>query len=197
MKLKAGQTMIELMIALAIIVIGLFAAMDLVYSNLALVNRDSDEVTAINLAREGVELAKETRDSNWLAGNAFDQGLYKTGTPSDYTGTVVWTGTAGTTPSFDFTADTLADANAKIVLSNGMFQQTGVSGSSTLFARLLVFHPICNTGSPPYVVKNPTDVPDTCAAGTKIGVRVESDVRWTRNNTQRDEVVYDDLYDWR
>ena len=200
MKLRNGQTMIELMIAIAVIAVGLFSAMNMVYSNLALVNRDSDEVVAINLSREGIELAKQARDSDWLAGNAFDQGLFKTSDPTDYTGTVVWSGAAGAFPSFNFTANAITDANAKIVLANGLYQQTGASGSSTAFARLVTFHPICDNGAGTgYIVKNPTDSPNNCEAlgFPKVGIRIESAIRWTRANITKNTVIYSDIYDWR
>jgi len=200
MKIRNGQTMIELLIAISVITVGLFSALNMVYSNLALVNRDSDEVVAINLAREGVELAKQARDSNWLAGNAFDQGLVKAADPTDHTGTVVWTGAAGTIPSIDFTANAITDDNAKIVLGDGMYQQTGASGSSTAFARLITFHPICDNGAGTgYVVKNQTDSPNNCEALAfpKVGIRIESAIQWKRANVTKNTVIYSDIYDWR
>ncbi|MCI0479767.1 hypothetical protein L0Y59_04435, partial [Candidatus Uhrbacteria bacterium] len=85
--MRKGQTLIEFLIATAVITTGLFAASTLVFSNLALMDRDSDEIVVINLAREGVEQAKQKRDANWLAGVPFDTGL-KSG--DDYTATPLW-----------------------------------------------------------------------------------------------------------
>ena len=84
-----GQTLIELLITVSVVTTGLFAASALVFSNLQLSDRDADEVVAVNLAREGIELAKEMRDSNWLAGAPFDQGL---ASGRDYSAAPRWTG---------------------------------------------------------------------------------------------------------
>lgn len=186
----------ELLLAMSVIAVGLFAAVTLVYSNLALVDRDTDEVIAVNLAREGVELAKMTRDSNWLAGNAFDAGMLS---GSDYTATPVWDGVV-TSPSFEFTPGALGDANTRIVESSNASARSFlanynaapvVTGTSTGFLRLLTFHPICddltvlNSGS-------------TCEPGKlKIGIRVESAIRWTRKGKVQNFTIYEDLYDWR
>lgn len=188
----------ELLIAMFVIAVGLFGAVTLVYSNLALVDRDTDEVVAVNLAREGVELAKEARDSNWLAGNAFDQGLHN---GTDYTSTPVWDGSAAA-PSFDTTTNAITDASASVVqrgttsTAPGFFANAntlaGITGTVTGFRRLLTFHPLCDDQS---VLDDGTD----CAATghVKIGIRVESHVEWTRKTTVKDLTVYSDLYDWR
>ncbi len=193
MTLRRGQTMIEMMIAIAVIIVGVFSALNLVYSNLALVNRDTDEVIAINLSREGVEVAKEIRDSNWLAGVPFNKGMSDGTTPSNYTGTIVWTGAAGTVPHFDFTANLISAPTAKVFLLKGFYQQDVSGGSTTMFSRLLTFHPICKT-SGGLVVKN---TPALCGSDPEIGVRVESAIQWVRGGITKHTVIYDDLYDWR
>jgi len=192
-----GQTLVELLVAMFVISIGLFAAVGLVYSNLALVDRDTDEVVAVNLAREGAELAKEARDSNWLAGNAFDLGL-SSGT--DVTATPVWDGYASTN-SFDFTTNSMSDPQAAVVqltplgASPGLFANVnttaGIVGSATLFRRLLEFDSICSN----YSVVSST----TCAASglTKIGIRAQSQVQWVRKGITKNFTIYSDLYDWR
>lgn len=200
MRLRRGQSIMELLIALAVIAIGLFAAVTLVYSNLNLVERDADEVVAVNLAREGVELAKQKRDSNWLAGSAFDAGMVSSVDPMDYTATPVWEGayfaSPITDPSFDFTANTLTDATPKlnIVRTYNNLLANNSSGSAepaTPFKRLLTFHPICSD----YTV---LDSGSACSGAiSKIGIRVESRVRWTRKALLKEFVLYDDLYDWR
>ena len=188
----------ELLLAMFVISVGLFSAVTLVYSNLALVDRDTDEVVVVNMAREGVELAKEARDSNWLAGDVFDAGLLN---GTDYTASPVWDGVVAT-PSFDFTPTTVTDADAAVVQlvapssAVGFFANANatqnVTGSSTGFRRLLTFHPICNDQS---ILNDGT----SCAAmgNTKVGIRVESHIQWTRKGNVKDFTMYSDLYDWR
>lgn len=202
MRLTSGQTLMEFMVAMLVIVVGLFAAVTLVYSNRALVERDTDEVIALNLAREGVELAKQTRDSNWLAGRPFDVGLVgpSDSPTSDYTATPIWNGDIDR-PTFDFEADDFSHPNTSIVSSvtstnppslANLNKASAINGAPTLFQRLLIFHPLCDTSS---VLDSGT----TCAdkGAQKIGVRVESHVHWTRQNQGKDFTIFSDLYDWR
>jgi Tfp pilus assembly protein PilV len=196
MRKLRGQSIMELLIAFAVISIGLVAAVTLIYSNLALVDRDSDEVVAINLAREGAELMKSMRDANWLAGNAFNAG-FSQGT--DYVGTPVWDGVLAT-PYVDFSeADNFTNPNAVVVRSSNPSaidfmantdSITGITGTSTGFLRLLTLHPICADQS---VLLNGA----SCAPLTVSGIRVESRVQWVRKGTQKETVIYEDLYDWR
>lgn len=189
MRLQRGQTMIEMIIAISVITVGLMSAAGLVFSNLNLVDRDTDQAIVINLAREGVEISKQIRDSNWLAGLPFNQGML---TGTDYTATINYDGTAGTLPTFNFTANVIAHANARLVLKNNFYAQTGAVGTSTAFTRLVTLHPICEN----FTILNSGQ---TCpvAAPRTIGIRVESRVNWTRKNIAKSSVIYEDLYDWR
>ena len=196
--------MIEMLIAFMVIAVGLFAAAQIVYSNLGLVQRDQDEVVAVNLAREGVELSKQLRDSNWLAGTAFDTGFQDATNPltPDISGTFVWNPlSSGTTyPLVDFAAVDITSDAAKIIrtpqgaLANAHAAAPAITGTATTFRRVMVFHPICFDGTTTYSYP----LSGVCGAGlTKVGIRVESHVRWIRNGTNRDFTVYEDLYDWR
>lgn len=191
-----GQTLVEMLIAAAVISSGLFAAATIVFSNLALSDRIADEVVAVNLAREGVEEAKELRDSNWLAGLPFDDGLHS---GRDYSAVPLWDGAAASANiQFDFTAGSLADANAVVHQSSnlatpGFFTQSDPSAPATVWKRLLIFHPICNAGGT-LTYKNDGEL---CGSDPKIGIRVESHIQWVRKGTTFDRTIYEDLFDWR
>ncbi len=189
--------MIELIFAIGVIGIGLLAATTLVFSNLMLADRDKSEIVAINLAREGLELAKNSRDTNWLAGNAFDAGMYA---GTDYTATPVWTGLPGTSIYYDFTANDFTNARTKVMVSNNAttpnFMEnwnTFITGTTSTFSRLMYFHPICDG------IALPLDSGSACPApaNPKIGVRVESHIQWSEKGVLKNTVMYDDLYDWR
>lgn len=193
----------EVLVALAVVSIGLFAAAGLVFGNLNLVERDTDRVIAVNLAREGIELAKQIRDSNWLSGNAFDLGLVNAGSPGDYTASPVWNGIIAA-PYFDFTTNTITDGNAAVVLTTASTtadfyanQNTAppIGGTATPFARLLTFAPICVDGAGVQTVI----ASGTCASlgQVKAGIRIESRIQWTRKGGAKSTVIYDDIYDWK
>jgi Tfp pilus assembly protein PilV len=196
MRKQSGQSIMELLIAFAVISVGLVAAVTLIYSNLSLVDRDSDEVVAVNLAREGAEIAKALRDANWLSGSAFNAGFSN---GSDYVGVLVWNGVISP-PVFDFSgADDFTNPNAMIVRSSNPSApdflasanaSPSFTGTSTGFMRLITLHPICSDQS---ILNNGA----TCAPLVTSGIRVESRIRWIRKGTQKETVIYEDLYDWR
>lgn len=203
MKKAKGQTIIEVLVALAVVSIGLFASAGLVFGNLSLVERDTDRVVATNLAREAIEIAKQIRDSNWLSNQAFDVGLVNAITPGDYTATLIWDGVVAK-PSFEFTANAISDANAQIVLStaatpNGLYvnQNTAppIGGSATPFKRLTTFSPICVDAANTHTVISSGVCTDI--GQIKAGIRIESRVEWTRKGRTISSVIYEDMYDWK
>jgi prepilin-type N-terminal cleavage/methylation domain-containing protein len=202
--IKSGQTLIELLVAMTVISVGLLATITLVYGNRMLVERDTDEVVALNIAREGIELAKNLRDSNWLANLPFTTGFVgPNGAPAaDYTAVPVWDGLASV-PSFDFTPDAFTHP-ATIVLRStnpatlGFFANSStlaaVTGSTTPFRRLLTFHPLC-AGLPDAPLASGAACSDTGLE--TVGIRVESRVEWNRAGKAFNVTLYSDLYDWR
>jgi Tfp pilus assembly protein PilV len=193
MRSLRGQTIIELLIAMSVIIVGLIAAAGIIFSNQRLQERSADLVTASNLAREGVELAKAVRDSNWIAGNAFDAGLYS---GTDYTAVPRMDG--GAFIDFDFLANATSDPIAIMKRStnpsspNLFVQGTGAVGTNTMFRRIVTLNPICSdltiltNGSACLDVTNP-----------KIGIQVISFVQWLMRDGWRQSVIEDRLYDWR
>jgi len=61
-----GQTLVELIVAIAIIEIGLFSVWSLFYVNFNAEREAEMRIVGVNLSREGVEVVKSVRDSNWL-----------------------------------------------------------------------------------------------------------------------------------
>lgn len=185
----------ELMVAISVIIIGLTAAASMIFSNLRIQEISSDRVVASNLARQGVEFAKSIRDSNWLAGNAFNTGL-QSGT--DYTAVPIMN-TSGVFTGFDFTASTIDTDNWTVVKTSSVAPTAGAlmgqgpsfTGTTTIFKRLVTMQPICSDGtirvegaacvSPLYVV----------------GIRITSQAIWDRRGSRRQSVIVDEIYDWR
>lgn len=65
-KEQSGQSLIELSVAVGITSIALIAILSLVLVSIAIQRRGYNYYTAINLAREAIEVARNTRDTNWL-----------------------------------------------------------------------------------------------------------------------------------
>jgi Tfp pilus assembly protein PilV len=190
---QRGQSLIELLIAMFVIIVGLSASGTIIFSNLRLQERSADRVVGTNLAREGVELAKAVRDSNWVAGGstAFDVGLYS---GTDYTAVPRMDG--GTYIDFDFTPNAIADATATLKRSTnasspGLFVQgTGSTGSNAGFSRLVTLAPICSDHT-----TRASGL--TCGGLTKIGIQITSTVQWTKRGTTFTSTIVDNIYDWR
>ena len=67
--MKKGQGLLETIVAIGVMMTGLISVMSLVVSNLNSEREAATRYQAVNLAREAIELVRNTRDSNWLAGN--------------------------------------------------------------------------------------------------------------------------------
>lgn len=72
---ERGFTLIESIVAIFILLIAIVMPMAVVARALFAANYAQDQITAVYLAQEGVELVRNTRDNNVLSGSAlWDQG---------------------------------------------------------------------------------------------------------------------------
>jgi hypothetical protein len=68
-KLQKGQSLIETMVAVFILVMGITAALGLANYSLGATTTIRKQIIAMGLAREGIEAVKNMRDTNWLQAN--------------------------------------------------------------------------------------------------------------------------------
>lgn len=162
------------------------------------------QIVAGNLAREGVEVVRALRDSNWLAGAAFDDGFVGAG--NDYTAipifnpaTSIWT--------LNFTPNAITDARAVVYRYSKsdptvtqaalglMIQNSGTTTPTdtvaTQFRRLLRLNPLCASGSTYTIITT-----GTCSTA-KIGVQVISTVQWSVSGATKSITLEERLMDWR
>jgi prepilin-type N-terminal cleavage/methylation domain-containing protein len=78
---SAGFTMVEIIIAIAILAFGIILVYDAFSSGVNLTYNAAPKFTAVYLAQEGLEIVRNLRDNNFIAHAAWDQGL--TGSPCD------------------------------------------------------------------------------------------------------------------
>ena len=99
-KQQRGLSIMEAMIALAVIVTGVVSGLTLTSYNLTASVASEKQLLAVNLAREGIEVIRQKRDSNWLQGNPWNQGIIIAGryrlTVNFNSSTNSWTTTAQT-----------------------------------------------------------------------------------------------------
>jgi prepilin-type N-terminal cleavage/methylation domain-containing protein len=73
--MEDGFTLIELMTVLFIVSIGLVGILGLIMYNIQTESVNRNRLIASQLAQEGLELTRNIRDDNWLAGNEWDKGI--------------------------------------------------------------------------------------------------------------------------
>src|SRR5579864_7113651 len=69
---QSGQTLIETVVAIFVLVTGLITAASLAISSFQSTDLASKQIIATALARQGVEAVKNIRDSNWQNGTLAD-----------------------------------------------------------------------------------------------------------------------------
>ncbi len=179
-----GQGLLEAVIALGIIITGVIAALTLAIANLSGSVASETRITAANLAREGVEVTRNVRDSNWIAGASWDASL------ADGTYAVLWN-TVAKKMELALVPGAAPDPEQFRVYhaaASGLFTSDGSAGDRTRFFRRVTLVPLCMGGA------------STCAGASRIGIRVSSAVGWDERGTTpiKPQVeVIADLYQWR
>lgn len=78
-KKSKAQGILEVVIAIYIAVVGILSIMNLVFSSIRVERLNHNMLIATNLAREGIEVARNIRDSNWVGGREWNIGLLSNG----------------------------------------------------------------------------------------------------------------------
>jgi prepilin-type N-terminal cleavage/methylation domain-containing protein len=215
---RRGFTLLETIIAIAIILFGLLSVIALSTSSLIASNITSDEFLATNFAREGIEAVRAVRDTNWLAYDtdsttAWDAGLSDSG--PDYTSVVALGSQPVTGDYLEFDPDVLGDTcsgagsttydctaiwydstdDLYIQVTGSAFDPA--SYEQTGFSRLVYTYPLC---------RNDADETDetvvtsgSCSAGyTQVGVDAIVTVQWPGRNAETATYTLEEyLYDWK
>ncbi len=87
-----GFTLIEIMVAMFVFLVALIGVSLLLSKIFLFSGFASSKLTAAYLCQEGIEVVRGIRDSNWIAGNDWDQGLGVGTREADYNDTAlsVW-----------------------------------------------------------------------------------------------------------
>lgn len=168
---QRGQSLIETIIALTVIITGMFGAISLVVYSLRAVGTSQNRMLALYLSWEAIEVAQSMRDSNYLAGNPFDAGLDGGG---DTTAIASFDPASGW--SFDFAPNVFADASTQLYLQGGLYRQSSVvlPGIASAFKRLVILE---------------QTTPDE--------LRVVSTVQWSERGETRQVRAERIFYNWR
>jgi Tfp pilus assembly protein PilV len=197
-KAPRGQSFIEAMVAITVLVTAVSSALALVQSSITATRVGGAQIVAANLAREGLEVVRSLRDTNWLQSQSFQVGLVdgggaKAARPLLNLESGVW--------SLSFASTALTSANAAVYLTtSGVFTQADAqpTGSTvTPYARVLTIDHLCRDTSTG--VERVVGGAATCLVSEQLsGLAVTSSVRYrSLGGSYRTLTIEERLYDWR
>lgn len=212
LKHPGGQTLIETVVAIGIIVAITLSLTALTIQALSISRLVRERTVAMNLAQEGVEWARSVRDSNWLRNDAavpWHTGLEKS--LDEYIATIGWD------PSQDpslrkFYANFANVAASDIGTDRSLlyrpesapdsYTMNSFSATPTIFHRLVYLWPICmdlsgtlaqQVASEETIMQERVVCP---SPKTKVGVAVRADVQY-RDGRLFTVTAEERLYNWR
>ncbi|MEK7653088.1 MAG: hypothetical protein AAB358_01220 [Patescibacteria group bacterium] len=204
-KKQKGQGLLELIIAIGVITVGLFAVWNLFLSNFSGEEEARARIIGVNLAREGVEAVKNIRDSNWLKVEENEEGAeWDSGLSGD--GTAVVSDLFTENLRLDFAPNNINGDAAKLFINSDGFFDSDSGGQPTAYRRLITLSDICcadNEGGLSDLkcddnIFTETESGIPCASGLlKIGIKVKSEVAWQVNGKPRNITAEDDLFNWK
>lgn len=127
-------SVLEVIVAIAIMVIGMLGISSLMIQSLQAGNIDKDYLTASMLAQEGLELVRNQRDLNWLTENAdwydhiIEDGHYS----------IDYYPLSGTQINIEQSVDSISDNGARLEIDGfGFYAHNITGGVDTNFYRLI------------------------------------------------------------
>lgn len=215
-----GFTLLETLLALSVISVGVMAAFTLSTANLNTAKANYQRVLAANLAREGVEIVRNIRDSNWLKIQSnFDCDTVTPGmqlcttwdSNLDENKSIVdpynsWD--LYNSISFGNSVEDCFNHGDCRLKKNNLNSINHVSGVNTNMARLIILKDICrdtdgNEPSPDtHGIKVAEELNACGGLGVenyeeKIGLQVTSQVYWQDFSKSHTIEVVEELYNWR
>lgn len=179
-----GQGLLEAVIALGIIITGIVAALTLAIGSLSGAGASESRIIAVNLAREGIEIVRNRRDSNWVAVRSWDAGILAVGEENAYA--PQWNADTQQMELVPLSSST-TQGRLYVVPETGMVSPSD-TGQATRFFRRIILTNLCADGG------------SACGQSDRVGIRVQSDVAWERRGVfpQKPQVsVVGELYKWR
>jgi type II secretory pathway pseudopilin PulG len=206
-----GFSLVEAIISISILLIGVLGVASLGIAMVSQARLSNSQAVATQLAREGVEVVRSIRDSNWLAaedGTAVD---FITGLSAgnDYSLAPEWD-SALNVWILDFAPQTFGDCFTGFDCTR-VYQNTlppyeyaqfssapAATWAETPYQRVLNLFPICRSTTDELVEAPLTVDLTTCAAGeVVVGIDVQAQLQWEERGISKSSVVEEYIYDWK
>ena len=179
-KSGAGFTLIETVVALALIVSGVVGAFSLALTGVTDASVSKNKLIAVNLAQEGIELVRKIRDDNELAGNANWVAYLFPGALCSYSWKIDLFTTTGPLVSSDGSPLNYAPAM-------GLYSYSSVGASPSLFTRQIQVE---RPGGAGCMQGKRAEFPDS------VQMRVRSIVTWNERSLLKTVSLEEAFYDW-
>lgn len=181
-----GQTLLETVIAIAVILIGVTSLVTLFTAASIAGRQSTKQVIAANLAREGIEVARQIRDTNWLEMEQNESTVWADGlnTTMDFTTMPIFNAS-----DFSWSLSFLPDDFTTVCPVNRLCAQVYQSADgiylqwenmppkefvATPFTRLITVNPV-----------------------SADQLEVICEVQWTEQNKTHSYQLVEYLYDWK
>lgn len=187
----------EVIVALGILVTGIISGLTLTTFNLNVSAAGEGRLMAANFAREGLEVIRQKRDSNWLAGDDWHTGILED-PQNNYRLTVNFDPTDNSWSTADQTVDIAGCSDCQLYYNagNGVFSHND-GGELTSFKRLITIQEICwSELSEEEAVLDNNEHCQSFGLGL-IGWQLTSQITWHDNNQDHDLKIIDRIYDWK
>ena len=208
-KNNRGQGLLEALVAIFIILGAVISTLTLVISSINAGRISTDKLVASSLAREGIEVVRNIRDSNWLdEDEVWHEGILDPIAPASLPAAIPIVDETSTgldfTPS-DFDEECITDKGdcTRIYKSGSLYIQKSdpTDLEPTKFYRLLYINRICWSDTEDEKIV-PKDSLNNCYdqfGGTysEVGVRIISEVRWPNSGSNSNVIIEERIYDWR
>lgn len=212
LKNKKGFGLVELVMAMLILSIALLGILQLMTYLIQSSVINQERIIALNLAREGVEVVRSVRDSNWI-----------TACPTWGGSCTHWSTAGGTNTCCTWDSGINSDADHTLVLdfdpannryvlnyvpnlfssaltdlyvdtSSGLYLTDlyAIGTDKTDFKRLLTIDYICRDSDD---TNEQIVTSGGCATQYKIGIQITSTVQWDSGDSEL--VLVDKLYNWK
>lgn len=187
----------EVIVAVGIMVMGIVSILILTSYNLTAAEYGENRLIASNLARESLEVIRNVRDSNWLAGLDWNNGL-----PDQYDDRLQIIDFSSNATGQSYTLSTsglgieTCDA-CELYVPVTTFSHT-VSNDNSGFRRLVEFRDVCD----PDIGSDDNDfvIGDvgSCVSSVRVGYALKARVQWKASNGETREVAIEDrIFNWR
>lgn len=209
--MKRGFSLVEAIVSITVLLVGVLAVVSLGIAMVTQARLTNAQAVASQLAREGVEVVRSIRDSNWLQAEDIGAINWNAGLSdgTDYSAVLEWDSLLNTW-TVDFDAIDFGNcvtgfdctrlyANTGTPFEFAQFASAPAANwKDTPYQRLVRLFPICRLLADE-TVETVLTADGTSCAGTEeqVGIAVQVEVRWEEKGVSKSTSVEEHIYDWK